>query len=93
MPTTNEVPSWFVYIVHCADGTLYTGITNNVQRRIHAHNTGKGAKYTKSRRPVRLLYVEQQDTKGEALSREYKIKQFPREKKIELIAACKRVRK
>lgn len=75
----------YTYIVECADKTLYTGWTNDLEKRIEAHNTGKGAKYTASRRPVRLVYYEMFDTKKEAMQREYAIKQLSREKKIELI--------
>lgn len=75
----------YTYIVRCADGTLYTGWTTDLQRRISAHNAGEGAKYTRSRRPVTLLYHETFETKEEALRREYAIKQLPREKKLQLI--------
>lgn len=75
----------YTYIVRCADGTLYTGWTTDLQRRMSAHNAGEGAKYTRSRRPVTLLYHETFETKEEALRREYAIKQLPREKKLQLI--------
>jgi putative endonuclease len=78
---------YFVYIVHCRDGSLYTGITTNVEERITAHNSGNGARYTNSRRPVRLAYVEPQDDKSAALKREYAIKQYSRETKLALIAS------
>lgn len=75
----------FTYMVECSDGTLYTGWTTEVKKRVEAHNAGKGAKYTKSRRPVRLVYYEEFKTKQEAMRREYEIKHFSREKKKEMI--------
>ena len=75
----------YTYIVKCADSTLYTGWTNDLDKRIKAHNSGKGAKYTKTRRPVKLVYYEGFATKEEAMSREYRIKQLTREKKLELM--------
>ncbi|MBO0387466.1 GIY-YIG nuclease family protein [Burkholderia multivorans] len=75
----------YIYIVRCKDDTLYTGYTNNVQARIEKHNAGKGAKYTKTRRPVVLLYQEGYETKSEAMKREYEIKTFTRTQKLQLI--------
>ena len=75
----------YTYILRCADGTYYCGCTNNLDRRLKAHNEGKGAKYTRSRRPVALVYYEAFSTKEEAMRREYEIKQLPRKKKEELI--------
>lgn len=75
----------FTYIVRCADGTLYTGWTNDLKRRMKAHNAGKGAKYTKNRRPVSLEYFESYETKEEAMRREYEIKQLTRKEKLKLI--------
>lgn len=75
----------YTYIVECADKSLYTGWTTDVRKRLQAHNCGKGAKYTRSRRPVRLVYVESHDTKEEAMRREYAIKQLSREDKLRLI--------
>ena len=75
----------YTYIVECSDGTLYTGWTNNLEKRLEAHNAGKGAKYTKTRRPVKLVYQEQFETKEEAMSREYHIKQLGRKEKMKLI--------
>ncbi len=78
---------YFVYILKCADETLYTGITNNLEKRILAHNTSKtGAKYTASRRPVTLQYSEIYDTKSLALKREAQIKKLTREQKLLLIS-------
>ena len=76
----------YTYIVECADGSLYCGWTNDLDKRIKDHNAGKGAKYTKTRLPVKLVYFEEFDTKEEAMSREWHIKQIRREKKMELIA-------
>ena len=75
----------YTYILRCADGTYYCGWTNNLDRRLKAHNEGKGAKYTRSRRPVAPVYYEAFSTKEEAMRREYEIKQLPRKKKEELI--------
>ena len=75
----------YTYIVRCADGTLYTGWTNDLEKRMSAHNSGEGAKYTRSRRPVELVYFETHETKEEAMSREWHIKRMPKAKKIELI--------
>ena len=75
----------YTYILHCADGTLYCGWTNDLKKRLHAHNSGTGAKYTKSRRPVTLAYYEAFETKQEAMKREYAIKQLTRKEKENLI--------
>lgn len=75
----------YTYILKCADGTLYTGWTNDPDRRLAAHNAGKGGKYTRSRRPVSLIYYETYDTKEEAMRREWAIKQLSREEKLGLI--------
>lgn len=75
---------WFVYILRCSDDTLYTGITNNLERRINQHNQGKGAKYTKGRGPVILIKSFECATKSEALKLEYKIKQMSREEKLRM---------
>ena len=77
--------SCFTYIVRCSDGTLYTGWTNDLEKRIACHNQKKGAKYTKSRTPVTLVYSEQFETKEEAMRREYRIKQYSRKEKELLI--------
>lgn len=75
----------YTYIVECSDKTLYTGWTNDLTKRMEAHNQGKGAKYTKSRLPVVLKYYESFETKQEAMRREYEIKQLKREEKWKLI--------
>lgn len=75
----------YTYIVECADKTLYTGWTNDIEKRMEAHNSGNGAKYTKPRRPVTLVYLEAFDTKEEAMKREFRIKQLSRSAKELLI--------
>ena len=77
--------SAYIYIVKCSDGTLYTGWTNDVPARIAAHNNGNGAKYTRSRRPVFLLYKEELPSKQDALRRECEIKRMTRKQKLSLI--------
>ncbi len=76
----------FVYIVRCADGTLYTGYARDPDARAKTHNSGRGARYTSGRRPVMLVYVEACASRGEALSREYRLKRLRRERKEALIA-------
>ncbi len=78
---------YYVYILTCGDGSLYTGITTDVRRRVEAHNSGKGAKYTRSHLPVRLSYAEEQRDKSAALKRERAIKQLDRREKLALIHA------
>ena len=75
----------YTYILKCKDGSLYTGWTNDLEQRVAAHNTGKGAKYTKARRPVELVYFEEFETKEQAMKREYAIKQIARKDKLELV--------
>ena len=79
--------SWAVYILECSDGSFYTGISNNVEARINTHNASKGAKYTKSRLPVTLVFQENTFNKSESLRREIEIKKLTRKKKRELIDA------
>lgn len=74
----------YTYILLCADGTLYTGWTNDLKKRLSAHNSGTGSKYTKSRLPVRLVYYEKFEDKKEAMSREWHIKRLSREEKLRL---------
>ena len=76
---------WFVYILECGDGTLYTGITDDVQRRLQVHQSGKGAKYTRGRGPLKLRYQEECESYSHALRREIQIKRLTRQQKIELI--------
>ncbi|NCC06668.1 MAG: GIY-YIG nuclease family protein [Clostridia bacterium] len=75
----------FTCILECADGTLYTGWTNDLEKRLKAHSSGKASKYTKTRLPVKLVYFEQHETKHDAMSREAKIKLLTRAEKIEII--------
>ncbi len=88
MGTRQKTPAaaWYVYLVECADGSLYTGIARDVAARITAHNAGKGARYTRSRRPVVLRYRQRYGSKGAALRREYAIKQLSVAAKRALIA-------
>ena len=76
---------WCVYILQCSDGTLYTGITNDLERRIQMHSNGDGAKYTRGRGPLVLRYVEKIESYSSALRREYAIKQLSRKQKLKLI--------
>lgn len=76
---------WFVYILVCRDGTFYTGITKDLDRRLKMHNDGKASRYTRTRGPVRLVYHEKHKNRAQALVRECAIKGFPRKKKQKLI--------
>lgn len=78
--------NWQVYIVRCADDTLYTGITNDLDQRIEAHNEKRGARYTRARLPVTLVYQEEADSRSLASQREIAIKKLSRRQKLELIA-------
>mgnify|MGYP003303466464 CR=1 FL=1 len=75
----------FVYMLRCGDGSLYTGWTNDLQRRLTAHRSGKGGKYTRSRLPVELVYSESCETKQQAMSREAQIKKLRRQEKLALL--------
>lgn len=77
--------AYYVYLLKCADGTLYCGYTNDLNARVKVHNSGAGAKYTRSRRPVQLVYYEQFETRPEALRRECAIKRMTRAQKLALI--------
>ena len=81
--------SWYLYILRCGDNSLYTGITTDVEKRLEAHRSGKGAKYTRGRGPLELVYREQCGTHSDALKRELEIKKMSREQKQELISAHK----
>lgn len=83
----NTTVSAYTYIVKCSDNTLYTGWTNNLEKRIKTHNAGKGAKYTKSRLPVTLVYYETFQTKEEAMRREWEIKHLTRREKLQLLTS------
>jgi len=76
---------FFCYMVECADGTFYTGWSTDPEQRVKAHNTGKGAKYTKTRRPVKLIYIEELPDKSSALKRERAIKGLSRKQKEKLL--------
>lgn len=76
---------YYVYVLECSDNSLYAGYTNDLDNRLKVHNQGKGAKYTRGRLPVKLLYSEAIEDKSDALKREYKIKQMTRKQKEELI--------
>ncbi len=78
--------TWKLYILRCGDGSLYTGITTDVQARLEAHRTGKGAKYTRGRGPLELVYTEECGTHSQALKREVEIKRLTREEKEQLIS-------
>jgi putative endonuclease len=86
MHDTTAAITHFVYIAECADGSLYTGYTNDVAKRMAAHNAGKGAKYTRQRRPVKPVHAEGYATREEALRREAQIKRLRRDEKLRLIA-------
>ena len=77
--------SHYCYILLCSDGTLYCGYTNDLVKRVNTHNRGKGAKYTRQRTPVKLVYSEEFKTKSEALKREHQIKKLSRKEKLALI--------
>lgn len=76
----------YTYILKCKDGTLYTGWTTDLDRRVRMHNSGKGAKYTRGRRPVELVYYEEHETRQEAMQRECAIKKMSRKEKVAMIA-------
>lgn len=77
--------TWHVYVLRCADGTLYTGISNDVARRVDLHNQGRGARYTRGRLPVRLVYQEEAGSRAAATRREAAVKRMPRTAKIQLV--------
>ena len=80
---------WVLYMLRCRDGSLYTGITNNLEKRLEAHRSGKGAKYTRGRGPLELVYTEKCEDKSAALKREVEIKKLSIDEKIQLIGANK----
>ncbi len=75
---------YYVYMLRCADDTIYTGITTDLERRVRVHNDGKGAKYTRTRTPVELVYSEPFESKSEALKREWQIKKLSRSEKLQM---------
>lgn len=83
--TYNKPMTWFIYILQCADKSLYTGITNDLEKRLVAHNDGKGAKYTKVRLPVKIVYQKKVKTRSEALIEEAVMKKLTRQEKLNLI--------
>ena len=84
-----ETAPWFVYMLICKDETIYTGITRDPEKRLDEHNNGaNGAKYTRSRRPVSMVYLEELPSRSIASSREYRIKRFSRRQKLRLIQSC-----
>jgi putative endonuclease len=83
-----NIRNWFIYILHCGDGTLYTGVTTDVERRLREHNHGpRGAKYTRARRPLALAYQEAAESRSAACRREWEIKQLSVAEKQRLISA------
>lgn len=82
---------WYLYILRCRDDTLYTGITTDVEKRLEAHRSGKGAKYTRGRGPLELVYREECSSHSDALKRELKIKALPRQEKIKLMETCRKM--
>jgi len=78
----------YAYLLKCSDGSLYAGWTNDPERRLKAHNSGTASKYTRSRRPVEMVYLEEFETKSEAMKREAALKMMTREQKLELIKVC-----
>lgn len=87
----DETPAFFVYVLACADGTLYTGYTNDVEQRVRTHNAGKGAKYTRGRTPVELVAQARFATKHEAMSAEFRFKRLSRTAKGDLLARARTV--
>jgi putative endonuclease len=88
MTTKSNTSCWYVYIVRCKDQTLYTGIARDIEKRLAQHNSGRGARYTRGRAPVELVFVEAMLSHGDALRREYKIKQMSLSRKLEMIEDC-----
>jgi putative endonuclease len=84
------MPRWHVYMVRCADDSLYTGCTNDLLKRLEAHNAGKGARYTRSRGPVEIVWSVRVKDKSAALSREYRVKQLSRAQKLMLVRKKRR---
>jgi predicted GIY-YIG superfamily endonuclease len=86
VPTASQAAAWFLYILKCSDGSYYTGVTNDLERRLRAHQEGKASRYTRTRRPVVLLHQEPCGTRAQALSRECAVKAMSRKAKEELAA-------
>ena len=83
--------TWVIYMLRCRDGSFYTGCTNNLARRLALHQNGKGAKYTRSRLPVKLAWYEEADGKSEALRREAAVKRLSHVKKVSMAESCNSV--
>ena len=81
-----QMPAWSVYLLRCGDGTLYCGVTNDVERRLEAHRAGRGARYTRGRGPLELVHLEKARGRGDALKREAAWKRLPRAEKLRRIA-------
>ena len=81
--------TWYLYILRCKDGSLYTGITTDVEKRLEMHRSGKGAKYTRGRGPLELVYSETCENHSQALKREWEVKKLPKEQKLQLILSRK----
>ena len=88
-PISAEEKTWFVYVVECNDGSFYTGITNDLERRCKEHNEGTASRYTRSRRPVTMRYHEHCDSRSHALIRECSVKLLSRKQKLELVNTAK----
>lgn len=84
-----DAPTWNVYMLRCRDGTLYTGATNNLERRLAAHNRGRGAAYTRARLPVTLVWHEPAEDRSAALRREASLKRLSRAEKLRLVRAAR----
>jgi putative endonuclease len=82
MARAAKAPNWCVYLLRCGDGTLYAGITNDLDKRLTAHRTGKGARYTRGRGPLKLVHCEPAEDKSAALKREHAVKRLPRRQKL-----------
>lgn len=85
-PVSKPVPIWHLYLIECADGSYYTGVTTNVERRYEQHLLGKGARYTRSHKPLRLLASRAMGTRSEALKAELAVKRLPKEEKVSAVA-------
>jgi putative endonuclease len=83
-----EMPRWFVYVLRCRDGSLYTGISTDVDKRVAAHNAGRGARYTRPRRPVVVVHLERKRSRSTALKREAAIKSLSRAEKMSMLNAA-----
>ncbi|MBN1688601.1 MAG: GIY-YIG nuclease family protein [Candidatus Omnitrophica bacterium] len=90
---SDKEKDWSLYILRCSDGSLYTGITNDLNRRFKMHSEGKASRYTRTRRPVEILYEEKCGTRTQAMVRECKVKSYPRIKKEELFIQKSRIKR